>query len=123
VIGWQEGFNLTPLSYPALTEGGWHKQFEQTWGQIITGIIEENIDRWLELEWVSNDSFRLDIDGYFKENNTAMSYRPAMARIYSAISEYCRHKGFGFELNLQHRNEIGISTKHKWFGLPGKTPF
>ncbi len=111
------------LNNPALTEGGWHKQFEQTWGQIITGIITDNIEQWLEREWITNDNFRADIDGYFKENNTAMSYRPAMTRIYNAIKDWCTHNNYGFENNLQHRNEIGMSVKHKWFGLPGKTPF
>lgn len=111
------------LNNPALTEGGWHKQFEQTWGQIITGIITDNIDHWLEREWVNNDNFRADIDGYFKENNTAISYRPSMSRIYNAIADWCQHYSYGFENNLQHRNEIGMSVKHKWFGLPGKTPF
>jgi len=111
------------LNNPALTEGGWHKQFEQTWGQVITGIIDDNLEIWLNREWISNENFRNDIDVYFKENNIAVSYRPSMNRIYGGIGEWCRHHNYGFENNLQHRNEIGISSKHKWFGLPGKTPF
>lgn len=111
------------LTNPALTEGGWHKQFEQTWGQIITGIIDDTLERWIEREWISNDNFRADIDAYFRENNTAISYRPSMSRIYGGILEWCKHFEYEFENNLQHRNEIGISTKHKWFGKKGSTPF
>lgn len=108
------------LNNPSMTEGGWSKQFEQTWGQVITGIIADNIDRWIEREWIPNDDFRADIDGYFRENNTAPSYRPAMNRIYQGLGEYCRHYGLDFNPSIQHRNEIGVSSKHKWFG---KTPF
>lgn len=111
------------LHNPALTEGGWHKQFEQTWGQVINGIIEEYLQTWMEKQWVSGDSFRSDIDAYFRENNTALSYRPSMARIYGAITEYCKHTGLQFMNNLQHRNELGMSVKHKWFGKEGETPF
>lgn len=111
------------LNNPALTEGGWQKQFEQTWGAICAGIIADHLDNWLEREWISNDNFRSEIDSYFRENNTPQSYRPAMNKIYGAIADYCHHYGYGFQNNLQHRNEIGQSIKHKWFGMPGLTPF
>lgn len=111
------------LNNPALTEGGWHKQFEQTWGQIITGIIAEYLEIWVEREWVTNENFRQDIDNYFKENNTALSYRPSMSRLYSAISDFCHHNKIEFQNNLQRRNEIGMNVKHKWFGKEGSSPF
>lgn len=110
------------LNNPALTEGGWHKQFEQTWGKVITGIIEEYLQKWVDNNWIKNDDFRNDIDVYFRENNTPMSYRPSMSRIYSAISDYCRHNDLQFQNNILHRNEIGQYVKHKWFGREGENP-
>ena len=111
------------LHAPALTEGGWHKQFEQTWGQVATGIIEELLESWQRREWVSNIQFKDEIDGYFKENNTPMNYRPSMARILDAIKEWCNHKGFEFNANILHRNELGSPAKHKWFGKNGENTF
>lgn len=111
------------LYAPALTEGGWHKQFEQTWGQVVTGIIEDLLEKWQQIEWVSNQLFKDDIDSYFKENNTPMTYRPSMARILEAIREWCNHKGFEFTANILHRNELAQPVKHKWFGKQGSTPF
>lgn len=111
------------LYAPPLTEGGWHKQFEQTWGQVVTGIIEELLEKWQDREWVSNHQFKEDIDGYFRENNTPLSYRPAMARILDGIKEWCHHFGYQFAANVLHRNELAQPVKHKWFGKTGETPF
>lgn len=111
------------LYAPALTESGWHKQFEQTWGQVVTGIIEELLEYWQKREWVSNQSFKDDIDLYFRDNNTPMNYRPAMSRILDGIKEWCNHKGFEFNANILHRNELGSPVKHKWFGKNGDIPF
>lgn len=110
------------LHNPALTEGGWQKQFEQTWGQTILGIVQENIDRWIKTKWITNDNFRNDIDDFFRENNTPLSYRPAMNRIYQGISEYCNHHNFQFLNNVIHRNEFAQPVKHKWFGGSEDTP-
>lgn len=114
------GLKLYP---PQLTESGWHKQFEQTWGQVVTGIIEEMLEGWQKKEWISNQAFKDDIDIYFKENNTPVSYRPAMSRILDGLKEWCNHKGYEFSANTLHRNELGVPVKHKWFGKVGDTPF
>lgn len=111
------------LYAPALTESGWHKQFEQTWGQVVTGIIEDMLEGWQKTEWVQNQKFKDDIDLYYRENNTPMNYRPAMSRILDGIKEWCNHKGSQFNANVLHRNEFGIPTKHKWFGKNGDAPF
>lgn len=113
------GLKLHPL---ALTEGGWLKQFEQTWGAVITGIIHEYFDKWLALQWVSNDNFKKDMDDYFRENNTAPTYRPAMRKVTEAVSEWANHYKKQFLTNVQKR-ENGISVKMKWFGNELDTPF
>lgn len=110
------------LVNPVMTEGGWQKQFEQTHGQIITGIIEEFLQKWVDATWVRNEDFRIDIDGYFKENNTPQGFRPSAKNIYSAITKFCDHNNLQFQNNILHRDSIGLWAKHKWFGREGDVP-
>lgn len=110
------------LYAPALTEGGWHKQFEQTWGQVITGIIEEYFDSWMFIGKVRNDAMKANIDEYFRENNTPMNYRPAMARVTAGIKEWALHHKKQFVPDLSGK-ENNISYKYKFFGNEEDTPF
>ncbi len=106
----------------ALTEGGWSKQFEQSWGSIITAIIEEHIPLWMTTQWVSNEVMKSNIDDFYRENNTPIGYRPAMAKITNAIKEYCSHHGKQMVLDLV-KKENGIAKRFKWFGNQEDTPF
>lgn len=110
------------LHNPPMTEGGWHKQFEQTWGQIITGIIEEYFEKWLALRWVANDTIKADLQTYFTENNTPLSYRPSVHKLNSALKEWTLHHGKQILMD-QLKRENGIPVKYKWFGNEGDTPF
>lgn len=114
------GLKLYP---PALTEGGWHKQFEQTWGQVCTGIIEEFFEAWKKSVWITTTDFKKNIDEYFRENNTPISYRPSMQRINAAIKEWCAHINYQYINNINHRNSIGLQEKHNWIAPEGETPF
>ena len=103
-----------------MIEGGWHKQFEQTWGQIITGIIEEYLPGWNG--WVALDFFKSNIDNYYRENNTSMNYRPSMQKINHGIKEWCNHHKI--EVLLSHMRTVnGISGRWNFLGKDGETPF
>lgn len=105
-----------------LTEGGWLKQFEHSYGQVVAGIINEHFGRWLELGEVTNEIFKSDIDAYFRENNTPIGYRPSMQKITAALKVWCDHYKKQFIAD-QLKRENGIVVKYKWFGNQDDTPF
>ncbi len=111
------------LQAPDLSVGGWHKQFNQNHGVICTTIIDENIEKWLELEWVSNSVFKAHIEDYYKENNTPILYRPSINKINDALKDYCNHYEYDFLTNQSHRTNTLLQEKHRYFGKKGSTPF
>lgn len=111
------------LFAPSLTETGWHKQFEQTWGQVITGIIQEYYAGWKEKEWVTMSRFKGDIEEYYKENNTPQTYRPSMQKLNQGIKEWAEHHGGQYSNNIIRRGEMGLPEKHNWFGKSEEAPF
>ena len=113
------GMKLFPI---ALTEGGWQKQFEQTWGHICNELIEEYHENWWMSEFVKNDDFRQQIDNWCRENNTPMTYRPSMQKLNGAIQEWAKHHNKQFIPN-HSKKEMGISVRGKWFGNQEDTPF
>ncbi len=110
------------LVNPVMTEGGWIKQFEQTYGQIISGILEEYLQKWVDNNWIKSEDFRTDIEHYYRENGTPISFRPSSKRIHEAIIKYCEHNKLQFQNNILKRNEINVYVKYKWFGREGETP-
>lgn len=113
------GLKLYP---PALTEGGWHKQFEQTYGQVIIGIIDDYFDAWVSLQWVPNELLKEHCDRFYMENNTPKNYQPAMTRITLALKEYCLHHKKQLIVDIQKKVN-GINKKFKWFGNQEDSPF
>lgn len=105
-----------------LSGSGWVKQFEQTWGQVIYHFIKEYFPYWTKQEWISNDAFKQNLDDYYRENNTPITYRPSMMRINNAIKEYADWK------NIQYHSDIvrkinSISARYRWFGDEDAAPF
>jgi len=106
-----------------MTTGGWHKQFEQTWGAVITNFIEQEIEGYCSQSWVSNDQFKKDLETYYQENSITINYRPAMQRIVSAFREYSTKHNIEFLNDQQRKNEAGQNLKYKFFGKQGSVPF
>ena len=80
------------LKAPELTQGGWLKQFEQTFGSIIYNFLESNFNHWCERVEISNDTFKSYLESYYLENNTPKQYQPSTQRINAAIKEYAAKK-------------------------------
>jgi hypothetical protein len=110
------------LHTPSLTEGGWVKQFEQTWGALLTEFIKENIQEWVAVEWIENTQFRNQMDEFYRENNTPTNFRAGIKRINQAIGSWCKHAGIEY-LGDVYRSVNGIKSKWRFFGNDGKTPF
>lgn len=101
----------------ALSDTGWIKQFEQTWGQVVYHFISQNIAYWQRIGWLSNDQFKRELDQYFIANNTPPMYQPSMMRINKAIKDWCDHTGDEFSYD-----EIRSKERGKVFGV-GELPF
>lgn len=98
-----------------LTETGWKKQFEHTYGTVITEIIAANIDYWKRKGFVSNEDFRKDLDGYYVENGVQKQFQPSSKKLSSALTEYCLHNSIEFKNNVLQRAGFGV-VKGRIFG-------
>ena len=105
-----------------LSESGWAKQFEQTWGQVISHFIAANIESWLTDSWVSNDRFKGQLEAYYRENNTPPTYQPSSVKINKAIIEYCRYKKFQYSYDIQKKVD-GFKWRYRLFGNNADAPF
>jgi hypothetical protein len=103
-----------------LSETGWAKQFEQTWGQVIHHFIKENFDNWTEAVWVSNTTFNETLEKYYHENNIPKVYQPSMVKVNGALKDYCAHREIEYQSDVSHRGTYrgmdGIPAKHRKFG-------
>lgn len=95
----QGGRKLTPT---ALTETGWMKQWEQTYGH-ATGFILANCEEWFQTGYVSNDLFKTEMEKYFHENNVQKNFWPSISKINNAIASYCEHNNRMFEKDKSMR--------------------
>lgn len=104
----------------SLSESGWAKQFEQTWGQVIHHFIKENFESWLAAIWVSNTTFNDTLEKYYTENNIPKLYQPSTMKINGALKDYCNHRGIEYLSDVVHRGAYrgvdGIPLKHRKFG-------
>lgn len=117
---WLAG-NLKLFPVP-LTEGGWAKQFDQTYGQVTAAIIEEFQESWWITKWIRNEDFKNTINNWCAENNTPINYRPSLQKVNEALAEWARHHKKQF-LSNQAKKEMGITVKYRWFGNQSDTPF
>jgi hypothetical protein len=88
----QHGRKIKPLQ---LTNTGWHKQMEHTYGVVVMGFIEMNFGDWLKMDngILKNSDFRTQLEAYYSEQNVPKHYQPSMPKINNAIREYCQNQG------------------------------
>jgi len=108
------------LKAPELTNGGWLKQFEQTYGSVVFNFIEQNFNHWCERVEITNDTFKSYLESYYLENNIPKQYHPSTQRINAAIREYAIKNNIEFESDMQKRNN-GVVVKYRNFFV--KVPF
>jgi hypothetical protein len=100
------------ISAPTLTDGGWLKQFEQTYGAVIHGLIEEYWDSWLIRVQVPNSQFKIELERYYNENGILKQYQPSSRKINEAIGAWARKHGIEYSTDINMR--VGaITEKHR----------
>ena len=108
------------LTAQELTITGWHKQFEQTFGAVIVGLIGEYWGTWTNQIEVPNENFKMDCEKYYNENNIPKQYQPSSQRVNAALKTY--GEKFGVEVEANYTKTVnGISQRYRLFTL--KTPF
>lgn len=106
------------LKRKCLTDGGWKKQFRQTWGNVISDMIEERWNVWVSTgEW-SNEEWKRECENYFKENSIHINYQPSAKKMLKAIKIYAEKNEIVFDGNKQ----ISSICKGKVF-IMGNIPF
>jgi len=107
----------------SLSESGWAKQFEQTWGQVIYHFIKENIDQWIENKYIGNKRFKEQLELYFNENNIPTTYRPSMIKINGGIKDWCAHYEIMYSSDEVHRINLLETEKGRSFIKDEDLPF
>jgi hypothetical protein len=104
-----------------LSDGGWIKQFEQTFGPVIKELIEVNWQIWVESVEVTTEEMKKNIDEYYNENGIPLLYRPSIKKINTALKYYGEKNKIDVKTNSPKRIN-GISYKCSLF-LPFDIPF
>jgi len=82
-----------------LSESGWEKQFEQTYGMLYE-FISSHIRGWISDGLVANDRFKSQLLHFYEETNTPRNYQASMQKINKALEAYCEHYGYEYESDV-----------------------
>lgn len=115
---WMKGGNK--LHATELTETGWIKQWEQTYGN-ATPFILENWDKWIIDGYISNDDFKKDLEKYYNDNNIAKHFFSSSQKLNSAIDAYANRHAIHFKKDVSKRFTAGKS-KCRVFFKDGQEP-
>ena len=107
--------NNLKLTASILTVGGWQKQFEQTYGHVITGVIQEHFEAWCRMGFVPNETFKTNLEAYYTENDTPQKFRPSSHKINDALTEWSRRNNMQYSFNIAKRIENGLMSKGRMF--------
>ena len=99
------------LSSTILSQGGKEKQFEQTYGRVIVGLLDANLENWKAQGEVPTATLRNDIKNYYIENMIGVAYQPSMQKINKALAE--KVQGYISSRNIRVN---GIVTTVAYFG-------
>lgn len=101
IVEWIRGdLKIKPVE---LTEGGFLKQFDQTYKKVLP-FIEENWENWiLDGGIVPNPSFKKQYEDYCSENMIPMQFRMDQNKMHAALDEWCKHKKYVYQKDKQKR--------------------
>lgn len=105
-----------------LSESGWQKQFDHTYGSVVSGFISRQFEDWCSWKEVANDDFARQLEEYYREMNIPPRYRPSTTKINTALKEYCGHKKISYRSDVSMRM-LNTITKGRMFGVEEDLPF
>lgn len=102
------------LKSAPLSESGWMKQFEQTYGQLTREFIQENISNWTELKNIDQENFNIQYLNFCNANQVHQNYRLSAIKMNRALNDWCIKHRIDFMQN--HTTTFnGITKKCRRF--------
>ncbi|WPU91829.1 hypothetical protein SNE25_21155 [Mucilaginibacter sabulilitoris] len=83
------------LTATELTETGWMKQWEQTYGH-ATSFILNSWESWTTTGFITNEEFKKTMESFYNENHVQKTYWPSSAKLNQAIKAYCEHHNVSY---------------------------
>jgi len=87
------------LSRRGLSEGGWIKQFRQTYGNTISDLIEELWETWCRMGEVSNEEWKRLIETWYNDNSIPKHYQPSSKKLAKAVAEWAKKEKVFVDFN------------------------
>lgn len=112
--------NGRKLQAQQLTYTGWQKQFEQTYGATVIGLIREYWQDWCAKIEVSNQDFKTDCLKYYEENSIPKTFQPSTQKINGGLKEWGEKNSVDVITDFVKR-ENNILVKYRIFTQ--NTPF
>lgn len=98
-----------------LSDIGWAKQFNNTYGELTYQFITDNIEDWINQGFISNKNFNEIYNSFSIEFDIPQKFKLSSRRMNDAISEFCKKKNHKFNPNYRVRVN-SILTRGKNFG-------
>lgn len=82
-----------------LSETGYEKQFEHTYGKHLTEFINDNFDTWVRDKQLVSETLATSLKLYYNDNDVPMQYRPSKNKVADAIKEFAKHRQIPIKSN------------------------
>lgn len=96
------------LSNQSLSEGGWLKQFDQSYMPITRQFIEENFEDWTTRQFVTNNDFNTQYSAFLQDNNVAKTFSLSSQKMNRALNDWSEKNGFMMRHNVLKRVDINV---------------
>lgn len=97
------------LNPSTMTETGFEKQFNQTFGTALVDFIKENIDTWKASGFITSKQILADCHRHFESEGLRLRL-PSSKKIAAGIKFYCERNDF--EVSVSHQQKImGINER------------
>lgn len=104
-----------------LTEDGWLKQFDQMHMQLTREFIQQHLDYWLRINFISLEQFKTDYAKFCSENNIDRKFALSSMRMSTALEDWCAHYKIAF-INNAVKRDLLDTIRGRIFEIPG-APF
>ncbi|MBB6109748.1 Bifunctional DNA primase/polymerase, N-terminal [Mucilaginibacter lappiensis] len=78
-----------------LTNTGWQKQWEQTFGH-ATSFVLNSWEDWTVKGFITNEEFKKTMEAYYNDNHVHKTYWPSSAKLNLAIKAYADHNKISY---------------------------